>query len=267
MRLFVLLFLVPLISGGEDVRLLRLSASAYDLAILIPREQFTKDQVLQKMRSFATQQKSRHRLSRLTISFRESDLFYALPEEEFHYRQADYDRQWSDERYVGQVWCFNGEAHAFVKMGSDIAEYQLLGQMNSREFALDGRQVRLVSFRISSGTRTEQLYSLSNPTGEELVTFYAASDPLLTVAQSERVLTILKAALPGARVALIVRPDSVFSLVGGPPLDIFHPPYPHITKETFDSLSFISCFPDNSRSSVDKSCKIAGAVGRLQGPQ
>ena len=256
----VLVFLITGTLDGEDVRRLQLGTFAYDLAVLVPRDEFREDLVLSKLKNFAEQQQSRHKLSRMTIAFRKPDLSYAVPTE-VPYVPGNYGRDWSSRQFVAQVWCMNGKASALLKFGEDVKYFQLLGGADPRVIQLGERSVGLVSFRIDGGTRTDQIYSLESPTGAEVVTFYAVARPLLTLPEAERLLTVLRSSLNSQRVDVIVRPDAIFGPNGGPVLDVFHPPFPGLSKVTYMATSYVVCSPDRGFSSkkgrvTESTCRI-----------
>jgi hypothetical protein len=237
-------FLVTGLLPAEDVQRLQLGTYAYDLATLFPKGEFREDRVLARLKNFVMQQESRHKLSRMTIAFRTSDLYYALPKDS-DYIPNNYGRDLSAKQFVAQAWCLNGQASAMVKLGENVKYVQLLGDRDPRTIKVGERLVRPTSFLIGGGTRGDQLSSLESPKGAELVRFFAVARPMLSVLEAEQLLATLRSAVRSEQVAVIVRPDAIFSPNGGPYLDVFHPPFPDLSEEAYMATPYIVCLPES----------------------
>lgn len=213
---------------------------ALDLGRVIPRGEFTESYLVWTMTRFATFQKDKHRLSRLALSFRDSDLAieYGIGVENFN--PADYNGVWNRQHCLAEVLCINGSASGYVKVGERVAFVQILGEHDPRLIKAGHSTVRLVSFQL---TVPERLTLDNFPYGsdKDLVEFAGYADPLPDISDAEQALAELRTSLGTKHVILTIRSDTAFGGGGGPPLDVFHPPFPDVPLTIYQSRPYLSC--------------------------
>jgi len=253
-RFCCLLFAFAALSPGEDVEFFNVSRSAYDLGIVLPRNQFNEAKLAARLSAFASSQTTRHTLSRLSIASSEIDLRAVIPGRSLGFENPSLaSGKWNQDLFAAQVLCINGMASAYLKFGNSVKLVQLLGNRDPRNLVVSGHLVRLVSFSIiGGGGGFDQLTTR----GEEApVELYVEAKPLLSQSDTEQLTIQLLRDLKLEKVLVVVRSDSLFGDFGGPSFDIFHPPFLNVQEAIYRRTPYVSCIARMKAGKTEQSCE------------
>lgn len=261
----LLLILLCLRLQGEDVRYIRLNPVAYDLGVLVPKDEFSVTRIRGRLQAFGLSQASRHQLSRLTIGLRETDLRSALPSEGLPYENPGiYNGQWDRDNDVAQVLCLDGMASGYIKVGDSIHKFQISGTSDPRDLSIDGRYARLVSFKISNGPGLDQISAHD----ESTVYFFIQARPGFSVADARQIWDRLASLTRTYDIFVYIRTDSIFVYHEGPKFDVFQTPFPNVPEATYRASPFIICGPQARRSEHPRhsSCTMSSIAKEPHNP-
>jgi hypothetical protein len=188
---------------------LRIGQVTYDLGTLLTPGAFTERRLMGRLEAFASNQIARHKISRLTVSLKQDDLVYARPGLTLMFENPKiFNGSWNRQNSIAQVLCLNGRASALLKYGESVKHLQILGDRDPRELTVDGQAVHLVSFAIRNGNISLDQLS-SSQSSNAWITIYVQTNPLLSIAQAEHLLTALDGMLGTDAVELVVRSDPI----------------------------------------------------------
>jgi hypothetical protein len=207
-------------------------ATIVDRAELIPNLMIDGRDTLSRLQSFVDQECPGKTLARLTVSSHDSDLLLAtnpvmMPETApAKVISAGWVRFDFGRPEVAQVWCFGGDATAFLRTKGGLIQRQLKGERSARDPVVNGETVHLIGMRVRTSSVTLYCHT------REL--------PVLEVAQS------LHHALEekiGANISLILRTDYFFYQEDGPLWDVFSDPLPTASAVGYLNRPHIECPP------------------------
>jgi hypothetical protein len=264
-RILLIVCLGLVSSGATGPRAFDETRFAFDVVKLTPKNQFADSNLTALFTKFAKEQESKHRLSRLTVSFRESDILYALTGVgALEYSNPLPNRQPGPTHFAAQLFCLNGAASALIKTGAHVTRIQILGNRDPREVSVGTRTVRLISFKIHAAS--DLLDARRSKTGQDWIKLHALAQPLLTIPEAESLYATLKTSLGTEALSLNVEPDRDFEDYEGPPFDLLHAPVTGLPySETW--VRYISCIPPNWKNeevfrTTKRTCEIAHALRR-----
>ncbi len=226
------------------------SRDAYDAAVVVGPKEFRVEALISMFKTFCETQGAHRQVARLRVSTNENDLRIsgnvALPDivppaipNLLSLNPGYYLGTALENLDIAEVWCWGGEATAFVRRGNRITRHQISGNHDSRELRVDRQDLTIVGFRLDAapvptpGART--LFP-------DFVRIFATTKSLPTVEEAAAVSRELQDRI-GVRVFLTLRTDPHFFDYGGPRTDVFEVPSAKISVAEFLTKPFIACWP------------------------
>jgi hypothetical protein len=209
-------------------------ATVLDNAELIANGKVDESNILPRLEAFVDRDCQGKALARLTVSPYDSDL--VLGTNPVMMPEADPDKVISagwvrfdfGRPEVAQVWCFGGDATAFLRTKTGVIRRQLKGKRSARDPIVNGTTVHLIGLRVGASSTQLYCHATELPTLGEAQSLHHALEELI-----------------GADVSLILRTDPFFYEEGGPLWDIFSVPLPKGSAVGYLNRHHIECPPSS----------------------
>jgi hypothetical protein len=232
-----------LVNSGQDPSYTYESATLYDAAKLVQRDDMDQSQLLTLSKRFVDREcrKPGRRLARLSLSASRIDFGNAM---NVSFPEADPAKIIRDGSFrlhfgspvIAQVWCLGDQATSIVRRSNGIMLQQLAGEHDARELTLAGVKLTLVSVNLNPGWGSVSGRAL------DTIWFYARATRLPELSVAKLMHEQLEQNT-GTNAFLVVRSDSFFVEYNGPVWDIFDESLPDGSAAGFLGKPHIVCAP------------------------